>query len=201
MKCGAVLLAAGHGARFHGEKQNVLFHNKAIWRYTFDLLIELLQRKYIIVVGRDISGGSTRTESVKIGLRALPQDTERVLIVEAARPLVTREQLETLINLPHPSVSFVMPLVNTVVGRDGRYFNRQEMYELLTPQAFSYPLLVEAYAKGDFEDMTDETRVIFEYHGIKPKFVEAGDNLFKVTYPRDIAILESIYQLQKESAK
>ena len=46
--------------------------------------------------------------------------------------------------------------------------------------------------------MTDETRVMFEYHGIRPHFIETGNNLFKVTYPGDLDIIESIYQAQKE---
>ena len=41
--------------------------------------------------------------------------------------------------------------------------------------------------------MTDETRVMFEEYGIKPTFVEGGDNLYKVTYPKDIAFLESFF--------
>ena len=47
--------------------------------------------------------------------------------------------------------------------------------------------------------MTDETRAMFEYHGIKPHFIETSSNLFKVTYPGDLSIIESIYQSQIES--
>jgi len=54
-------------------------------------------------------------------------------------------------------------------------------------------LLLEAYRSGRFNDMTDETRIMFEYHGIKPHFIETGSNLFKVTYPGDLDIIESIY--------
>lgn len=46
--------------------------------------------------------------------------------------------------------------------------------------------------------MTDETRVMFEFHGIKPHFFESGSNLFKVTYPGDLDIIESIYKSQIE---
>ena len=91
-------------------------------------------------------------------------------------------------------MSFVRPLVNTVVYRDGRYINRDELYDLLTPQAFDYKLLLEAYRSGKFNDMTDETRAMLEFHGIKPYFIETGSNLFKVTYPGDLDIIESIYQ-------
>jgi 2-C-methyl-D-erythritol 4-phosphate cytidylyltransferase len=66
------------------------------------------------------------------------------------------------------------------------------LYELLVPQAFDYKKLLYAYMSGKYRDMTDETRVMFEHYGITPDFVQGGGNLFKVTYPNDINILESI---------
>ena len=198
---GAIILAAGKGERFQGKKQDIEFHGKPIWRYAYDLSRQIIPENYIVIVGRDIKGGTYRSESVINGLRALPSDTKRVIILEAARPLVTLEQISILLNNDHASVSFVMPLVNTVVKRDGTYLNRDELYELLTPQAFDYKLLKEAYLNGKFTDMTDETRVMYEYHGIKPFFIETGQNLFKLTYKRDIPILESIYQMQRMMSK
>lgn len=84
------------------------------------------------------------------------------------------------------------PLVNTVVFRNGAYVNRDELYELLTPQAFDYQLLFEALHSGRFTNMTDETRVMFEYHKILPHFIETTAPLFKVTYPEDIFIVENM---------
>lgn len=196
MHYSAILLAAGKGTRYHGTKQDVVFHEKELWRYAYDVLLSILDRDRLVVVGKDIPGGATRTASVCCGLRALPEDTDRVVIVEAARPMVTREQLLLLLEAPFPSVSFVRPLVNTVVYRDGTFINREELYDLLTPQAFDYQLLKEAYESDRFVDLTDETRAMFEYHGIKPHFIETGSNLFKVTYPGDLDIIESIYQKQ-----
>ena len=39
--------------------------------------------------------------------------------------------------------------------------------------------------------MTDETRVLFEEYGIAPTFLDGGENLYKVTYPKDLAFLEA----------
>jgi len=88
----------------------------------------------------------------------------------------------------------VRPLVNTVVYRNGTYINREELYDLLTPQAFDYKLLLQAYQSGNYPDMTDETRVMFECYGIKPEFIETQNNLYKITYPGDLDVIESIYQ-------
>lgn len=197
LKYSAILLAAGSGTRYKGKKQDILFHNKELWKYAYERAAEVVGCDRIVAVGKDIPGGETRTGSVLNGLLALPKDTDRVIIVEAARPMVTKNQILQLLNDEHPSTSFVRPLVNTVVYRDGTYINRNELYDLLTPQAFDYKLLLAAYQSGKFTDVTDETRIMFEHHRIKPHFIETDNNLFKVTYPGDLNVIESIYQTQQ----
>lgn len=198
MKYGAVVLAAGFSTRYGGaKKQDLEFHGKQIWQYSYETAKSVVGKDYIVVVGKDLPGGETRTQSVIIGLKALPDDTDRVIILDAARPLVTVKQIKDLLDNSNPSCTFVRPLVNTPIFRDGTYVNRSEMYDMLVPQAFDYKLLVEAYSSGQFIDMTDETRVMFEYHGIKPTLIETENNLYKVTYPGDLLIIESIYQQMK----
>lgn len=196
MKYSAILLAAGKGTRYGETKQDVLFHNKPLWRFAYETISDIIGESNVVAVGKDILGGVTRTMSVLKGLEALPSDTSRVIIVEAARPMVTREQVNQLLTDDWASSSFVRPLVNTVIYRDGRYINREELYDLLTPQAFDYRMLLKAYQSGRFNDMTDETRVMFEFYNIKPHLIETGANLFKVTYPGDLDIIESIYKNQ-----
>lgn len=198
MKFSAILLAAGKGTRYKGTKQDVIFHDKPLWKYAYEAATDVVGKENIVTVGKDIPGGETRTNSVLNGLLALPSDTERVIILEAARPMVTKEQVIQILEDTHPSVSFVRPLVNTVVYKNGKYINREELYDLLTPQAFDYEMLLKAYKSEKFYDVTDETRIMFEYYGIKPYFIETGSNLFKVTYPGDLDIIESIYRFQQE---
>lgn len=196
---GALLLAAGSGTRYHGKKQDLEFHGKPLWRYAYETALEVVGQDSIIAVGKDIPGGLTRTGSVINGLKALPKDVDRVIIVEAARPMVTKDQVKQLLEDAHPSSTFVIPLVNTVIYRDGTYINRSDLYDLLTPQAFDKNMLMQAYQSGRFNDMTDETRVMFEFHGVKPHFIETESNLFKITYPGDLEIIESIYKSQIEN--
>lgn len=186
----AVVLAGGTGQRFGSKKQFFEFLGKPLYQHVLDKVKAIVPEKNVVCVGVDVEGGATRSESVMKGLSLLPSDEGRVVVVEAARPLVRTDQLLRLLNDSHPSTTFVMPLVNTVIGRDSSYYDRDKMYELLTPQAFDLSLLKEAYASGDFLDTTDETRVMFEYHGIKPFLIETDDNLRKITYKADIPILE-----------
>ena len=196
---GAILLAAGSGTRYHGKKQDLEFHGKPLWRYAYETALEVVGQDNIVAVGKDIPGGLTRTGSVINGLKALPKDVDRVIIVEAARPMVTKDQVKQLLEDAHPSSTFVRPLVNTVIYRDGTYINRSDLYDLLTPQAFDKNMLMQAYQSGRFNDMTDETRVMFEFYGVKPHFIETESNLFKITYPGDLEIIESIYKSQIEN--
>lgn len=196
---GVILLAAGQGSRYHGKKQDLIFHGKPIWRYAYETALSIVGERNIIAVGKDIQGGATRTGSVMIGLNALPQNIDRVVIVEAARPMVTKEQILQILQDPFPSSTFVRPLVNTVIFKNGTFIDRNDLYDLLTPQAFDRNLLQEAYLSNRFNDMTDETRVMYEYHGIKPHFIETEANLFKITYPGDLDIIESIYRKQQNN--
>lgn len=195
---GAIILAGGRGERFHGQKQFVQLKGIPLWKIVRDKADEVLSGENIVVVGVDVPGGETRTESVINGMRALNPKTTRVIILEAARPLVRTGQIRELLCAKEPSVSFVMPLVNTVIWRTGEYLNRNELYELLTPQAFDYPRLMEALDSGTFQDMTDETRVMYEYWNIRPHLIETAENLLKVTYQRDISIVERLMEEEKE---
>ena len=190
MKRGAVILAAGQGSRFNGKKQFFELEGKPLWRHVYDKMKHVMDGDgNLVVVGVDIKGGATRSESVLNGLCALDNDTDRVIILEAARPLVTEEQMRILLENDAPSQSFVMPLVDTVIMRDGTYIDRDRMYDLLTPQAFDYKKLIAAYRTGKYENMTDETRVMYEEYGIKPLLTETCDNLIKVTYRKDLYVI------------
>lgn len=189
---GAIILAGGKGTRFHQQKQFVKLRGKELWRHVYDKACKLIPKRYIVVVGVDIPGGETRSASVMNGLNAL-EPCKKVLLIEAARPMVTIEQLQSLINEESDSITFVAPCVDTIIKKDKTYLERKDCLRLQTPQAFNYDLLKKAYKTGKYPDMTDETRVMFEEYGIKPSFIEGDENLYKVTYPKDIFIIENFF--------
>lgn len=47
---------------------------------------------------------------------------------------------------------------------------------------------------GKYFDYTDDTRIMYEQYGIKPFFLEGGENMLKVTYHSDLAILEMLME-------
>lgn len=189
---GAVILAGGQGTRYQKQKQFELLNGVELWKHVYQKALKVIRQENVVVVGVDIEGGKTRSESVQIGLRQLPDNCGRVVILEAARPLVTVEQIQKLADDSHASTTFALPLVNTVIGRDGTYYNRKDFYDLLTPQAFDHKLLRKAYATGNYTDTTDETIVMYKEYGIKPHFILEGENLLKVTYKRDLEVVKQM---------
>lgn len=193
-KLGAIILAGGKGSRFHQKKQFVKLKGKELWRHVYDKACELIPKEQIVVVGVDVEGGETRSGSVMNGLNAL-NDCSKVLLIESARPLVTVEQLKILIDTDADSITFVAPCIDTIIMKNKTYLNRSDCLRMQTPQAFNFDMLNKAYQTGKYKDMTDETRVLFEEYGIEPTFVEGGENLYKVTYPKDIAFLENNFEI------
>lgn len=198
----AIVLCGGSGERFGGKKQFIKFAGKTLWEHVYDKIVNILPKENIVVVGIDIEGGKTRSGSVINGLNYLYNSNksyQKVIILESARPLVTEEQINQLLNQTDKSATFIFPLVNTVIKRNGTYQNREDFYELLTPQCFDFNMLHNAYKQKTEWNMTDETRVMYEIYGIKPQFIMGGENLLKLTYKKDLPILETLWNMQQEA--
>lgn len=192
---GAIILAAGKGVRFGSQKQFLQIDGEPLWRIVQSKISKFVLSTNIVTVGIDVPGGTTRSESVRIGLSALEnRGISQIIIAEAARPLVTPEQIELLIKKSGISKTFVKPLVNTVIWRDKTYIDREKLMELLTPQCFDFDMLKQAYDGEEFIDETDDTRVFFNHHGAQPEFIDGDSSLFKITYPIDLHVVNCLYK-------
>ncbi|MBS3992785.1 MAG: 2-C-methyl-D-erythritol 4-phosphate cytidylyltransferase [Bacteroidetes bacterium] len=189
----AIILAGGKGTRFRSQKQFVDFYGKKLYQHVYDKVVDLVDE--VIIVGVDVKAGVTRTESVLNGLSRLSQHSSKVVILEAARPLVFKNQIIKLLESKSNSSSFSVPMVETIIINGCNYPNRNICLSFQTPQAFNTKMLIEAYKNGNFNDMTDETRVIYEYYNELPELLTGGPNLTKVTYPEDLILLESIMKI------
>jgi 2-C-methyl-D-erythritol 4-phosphate cytidylyltransferase len=148
-------------------------------------------------------GGATRALSVRNGLQALLEQTAQpsdwVLVHDAARCLVTREQITALIDAcQNDAVGGLLglPLPDTLkTSADGRVeatIDRNDKWLAQTPQMFRIGTLLTALvATGDA--VTDESSAV-EAQGLKPLLVKGSAQNFKVTYPEDFALAEAILQ-------
>jgi 2-C-methyl-D-erythritol 4-phosphate cytidylyltransferase len=138
-----------------------------------------------------VTGGETRSESVRAGLAEVPADALVVLVHDAARPLVTDEVVErVLAPLAEGWDGAVpgLPVGDTLkrVGSDGGVAEtvaRDGLWAVQTPQAFAADALRRAQA-GD-ADATDCAGLV-EAAGGRVKVVEGDPRLLKVTSVADL---------------
>ena len=194
MNCSCCVdLAAGQGSRFGRKKQFLEINGTPLRQYVKQKALHFINEEDIVVVGVDIEGGITRSQSVICGLRFLSNRNKRyskVLVLEAARPLVTLEQINDILSVEYDSATFAMPVTSTIVMKTGGYLNRDDCLALSTPVAFNFELLCKAYFSGKYFDQTDDTYVMYSEYGIKPYFLEGSENLLKLTYQSDLQIFE-----------
>jgi 2-C-methyl-D-erythritol 4-phosphate cytidylyltransferase len=141
-------------------------------------------------------GGASRRDSVLNGLVAManvvdPEDW--VLVHDAARPCLTREDLARLIDAVDDDDSggiLAVPLADTLkraddAGRIGATEPRAELWLAQTPQMFRHGTLLRAL--GAAAAATDEASAV-EALGLRPRLVRGSVRNLKVTYPDDVAI-------------
>jgi 2-C-methyl-D-erythritol 4-phosphate cytidylyltransferase len=146
-------------------------------------------------------GGSTRARSVFNGLNALLErgaaPSDWVLVHDAARCLITPEQINALIDACVDDavgglLALKLPdtLKREVAGRVAQTVDRSDKWLAQTPQMFRIADLMQALqAAGDA--VTDEASAL-EFVGKSPLLVEGSAQNFKVTYPQDFALAEAV---------
>jgi 2-C-methyl-D-erythritol 4-phosphate cytidylyltransferase len=158
--------------------------------------------------------GNTRAATVFNGLKALLQQgaaaTDWVLVHDAARCLITAEQINALIDACKDDAVgglLALPLPDTLKSeQDGRVagtLGRSDKWLAQTPQMFRIGALIDALsAVGDLSDtsnvlITDESSAM-ERLGHAPKLVRGSAQNLKVTYPEDFALAEAVL-IQRQS--
>ncbi len=154
-------------------------------------------------------GGATRAASVRNGLRVLRttqgvEDDDWVLVHDAARPCLARDELAHLIGvLADDPVGglLALPVADTLKrGVDGRVAETVErggLWRAITPQMFRVGLLGRALdeAGATGEHVTDESAAV-EALKMRPRLVEGQATNIKVTVPSDWPLAESILRAQ-----
>lgn len=146
-----------------------------------------------------VPGGSTRQESVKNGLDALPKEARIALVHDGARPLISRELIARCIRQTEDCGSAVVctPVTDTVkVEKDGcvvRTLDRSQLRAVQTPQCFFAGELKAAYeaAARDDVSVTDDASVM-EHAGHSVHLLESSEVNFKLTTPEDLRRAEDI---------
>jgi 2-C-methyl-D-erythritol 4-phosphate cytidylyltransferase len=147
-------------------------------------------------VAKTVTGGPSRSESVRVALAEVPDEATVVLVHDAARPVVPDEVIERLITAlaeGWDAAVPVLPIADTVKRVDGETvsetLDRDGLVTVQTPQVFVAPVLREALA-GDVS-MAPDCASLVEARGGRIRAVEGDSRLLKVTTPADLELIES----------
>lgn len=215
--------AAGRGERFGGgrPKQYETLAGRAVIEWSVSALLACRDVVGVMVAlagdDRDWStlaiasdhrvhtcrGGEHRSDSVLAGLEALHElnadDTDPVLVHDAARPAVTAAAIEALIRgADSPSGGLLaLPVADTLkrgeAGESVATAERSGLWAAQTPQMFPLGTLREALREGRAQGIavTDEAQAM-ERCGYRPRLVAGEAGNIKLTRRGDRMLLEAI---------
>jgi 2-C-methyl-D-erythritol 4-phosphate cytidylyltransferase len=161
---------------------------------------------------RVVSGGETRQQSVANALAQAPSEAELILVHDAVRPLVTRDQVERVIAEARTRRAAILgiPALDTVkevkraslpgdVALVTATIPRERVVLAQTPQVFAAALLREAFARAEADGFTtsDEAGLV-ERLGHDVYVVLGSERNLKITRPGDLELAE--FYLRQERA-
>lgn len=213
--CGAVIVAAGTASRMGGiDKVMAPLGGEPMIVRTVMAFQDCEAIREIVIVTREdrilpvkqlcagmgkvtavIAGGSSRQDSVALGLAALDGRVELAAIQDGARPLVTPDLIERVVFAAQRYGGAVpaIPLKDTVkLGKKDLVMttpDRKRLYAVQTPQVFDYDLLRGGLeqAKKDGATVTDDSSAV-ERLGLAVKLVKGDERNLKITTPMDLEI-------------
>ena len=216
----AIIVAAGTGTRFGGDtpKQFVALAGRPILTHSIEKFDSCDAVDSIVVVAAKeaiesvrslvgaaefakpvevVIGGATRAESTQNGLNAVKGSEGIVLVHDAARPLVSVDDIRQVVRAAEEfgAACLAAPLADTVKrvadGEIRETIDRKQLMSAQTPQGFSVDLLKRAFASDlDLATATDECSLV-EKLGANVKVVAATSLNMKITTQEDLKIAEA----------
>jgi 2-C-methyl-D-erythritol 4-phosphate cytidylyltransferase len=223
----AILVAAGTSQRMGFDKLFATIAGEPVIAHAIRAFDRAISVTEIIVVAREdrhdqiqklnrdagfkklrtiVTGGERRQDSVRAGLDRAERGAKYVAVHDAARPLITPEQIDVAIKQcrVHGAAALAQPVNDTLKRADADLFvagsiDRHQLYAMQTPQIFDRDLIDDAYHAVYTEDIwvTDEVSAV-ERLGHKIALVLDDDFNFKITYPRDLPVAEFILRTREK---
>lgn len=214
----AILLCAGRGTRTGLPYNKILLNigSKSVLETALDafcstglfdeILVAAAPDEFDLVMETAIEkgakvcvGGETRTDSIRRALRGLSPDTDIVLIHDGARPFVTPDVIERVIDsaAKYGSGIAAVPVVDAVkVSEDGVVSDdlpKASLFNAQTPQGFRYAEITDAYARvpGSYGDDCE----VYRRAGYSPRLVAGNYANRKITTQADIFNLSRAYRI------
>lgn len=227
-----VVPAAGVGKRMLSScpKQYLTIDDKTILNHTVERLLSHKKIEKVVLALSDddgffsetslaqnpdvirVSGGAERVDSVLSGLQII-DDAQWVLVHDAARPCVTHEDIDKLIEqciAKNQGGILAAPVVDTMKLAKIKDINeaiqidetidRSRLWHAFTPQMFNAKTLKQAIEKATMKGVaiTDEASAI-EALGLPCMLVSGRRDNIKITRPEDLVLAE--FYLKQQAQK
>jgi 2-C-methyl-D-erythritol 4-phosphate cytidylyltransferase len=158
-----------------------------------------------------VLGGKERKDSVLSGLKALSPESSRVLIHDGARPLIDKNTISSVIKASKasgaaitgvpikPTVKMAYTIWRIAYGKREKIkglfvkktLNRDELWDIQTPQVFKKDLILAAYSKFGNRKVTDDAALV-EKLKVKVRIVQGSYSNIKITTPEDLIMAEAV---------
>ena len=216
-----VIPAAGIGKRMGATipKQYLMLDDATIIEHTINKFTTLpFVNNIVVVLDKDdaffsilkfnikkiviAQGGKERADSVLNGLAITT--TEFVLVHDAARPLVNKEDIIKLVQEASTDDGGILAVKVADTLKEGGANReivatrpRDNLYRALTPQYFKRQLLINAYQEANKKGLilTDDASAM-ELSGFSPKLVLGSSLNIKITEPDDLILARMIIKAQ-----
>lgn len=217
----AVILAAGSGSRMASEitKQRMCLLGESVLRRSVKAFSSCERINSIVVVCRSdevdwareelssfskvcaiISGGKTRAESARLGFSSIPVESEFVAIHDAARCLITEENISCVIDaaIKYGAATAGSYVSDTIKQLEENMIcatlPREALFMAHTPQIFKCDLYRAALERSSADERITDDNMLIESLGIRVCPVDTGKNNIKLTTPEDISYAEYIIE-------
>ena len=222
--CGAVIVAAGNASRMKGiDKVMAELEGEPMIIRTVRAFQQAPAISEIVIVTRPdliapigelckdfdkvthvVPGGSSRQESVNLGLASLSDKCKMAAIQDGARPLISQAVIDRTVRAAHTysAAAPAIPVKDTIKVVKGGIVDhtpdRATLMAIQTPQIFDIDLLRGALQKAEEENwaVTDDCSAV-ELLGMSVKIVEGDERNIKVTTPLDLAIAKLLLEEEK----
>lgn len=203
----AIIAAAGSGQRFGATVPKALIQlgNRTLLEHAVAAMAPIADEIIVCApVGHEdqirtllgdgaivVTGGATRSQSVRAGLAAVNKNSEFVLVHDAARPLASTDLARRIIDALTGGEVAVIPgiaQIDTVKNVDASGYvtntpERSQLRKIQTPQGFSLEILISAHESK--VEATDDGALI-ELLGYKVKIIDGEERALKITTPADL---------------
>ena len=220
-RCGAVIVAAGSASRMGGiDKVMAPLNGEPMIVRTVRAFQNCDAISEIVVVTRQdlilpitslcaqmdkvqavVAGGSSRQESVHLGLNALSGKCKLAAIHDGARPLISWQVIDRVVRAANTygAAAPAIPVKDTIKVVQGGIVketpDRASLQAVQTPQVFDFDILRGALNKAnqDGAQVTDDCSAV-ERMGMAVKIVEGEERNLKVTTPLDLKIAQLLLE-------